>query len=109
VLYGGAYGGHAWLMPLAILPMAFWGGAQALGLALRAAGRFPVVLAGSIATGVLFAVTVVPATRAFGVAGALGAASAAQFLGLVLLALVSSVSEEPAGSFRAMPLDGGGA
>ncbi len=84
-LYGGAYDGHAWLTPLAILPMAFWGGAQALGLALRAADRFRSVLIGSVAVGLLFAVAVVPATKAYGVSGALGAAAAAQALGLALL------------------------
>jgi O-antigen/teichoic acid export membrane protein len=108
LLYGGAYDEHAWLMPLAILPMAFWGGAQSLGLALRAAGRFPAVLIGSISAGLGFAAAVIPATKAFGLTGALGAAAAAQLLGLVLLALFSRAGDEPAGTFSPVPADGGG-
>jgi O-antigen/teichoic acid export membrane protein len=93
-LYGGAYDEHAWLMPLAVLPMAFWGGAQVLGLALRAAGRFPSVLAGSVAVGVVFTAAVVPATRAYGISGALAAAAGAQALGLVLFVLFARATSE---------------
>jgi O-antigen/teichoic acid export membrane protein len=108
-LYGGAYDAYAWLMPLAILPMAFWGGAQALGLALRAAGRFPAVLIGALATGISFAGTVVPATRAFGIAGVLGSAVAAQLLGWGLLALLARSVETASAALSPMPADGGGA
>lgn len=105
--YGGAYDEHAWLMPLAILPMAFWGGAQALGLALRAAGRFPSVLVGSVAVGVAFAAAVVPATKAYGLAGALGAAAGSQALGLALLVVFARGESAPAAPEAAIPAEGG--
>lgn len=108
-VYGGAYDADAWLMPLAIVPMAFWGGAQSLGLALRAAGRFPPVLMATITAGLVFAAAVAPATRAFGVAGALGAAAASQFLGLALMAFFARPRDGAEAVLSPMPADGGGA
>ncbi|MCB1022654.1 MAG: hypothetical protein KDC27_22175 [Acidobacteria bacterium] len=109
LVYGGAYDEHAWLMPLAILPMAFWGGAQSLGLALRAANRFSPVLTATITAGLVFAAAIVPATRSYGVAGALGAAAGSQFLGLALMAFFARPNDEAGGVLDPVPVDGGGA